>query len=91
MVYKGQGIPGSGKTTFAKRIADFYIRRGVPTRLYLEGDSHPADLAWQACIPAEEADMVLAPYGAFREEIDRHTRYSEGYAVVAYTKVQTED
>lgn len=86
-----EGIPGSGKTTFAKRIADYYTHRGVQTRLYLEGDSHPADLAWQACIPAEQADRILAPYAALRDDIDRHTRYSEGYAVVAYTKVQTDN
>lgn len=86
-----EGIPGSGKSTFAGRIADFYTGRGFKTRLYLEGDSHPADLAWQACIPAKEADTVLAPYAAIRKDIDRHTRYFEGYAVVAYTKVQTDN
>lgn len=86
-----EGIPGSGKTTFAKKIADYYTRRGETAKLYLEGDSHPADLAWQACIPTGDLDAVLAPYETLREEILRHTRFSEGYAVIAYTQVKTDN
>lgn len=86
-----EGIPGSGKTTFAKKIAEYYTRRGETAKLYLEGDSHPADLAWQACIPAGKLEAVLAPYEALREEILRHTHFSEGYAVIAYTRVKTDN
>ena len=39
-----EGIPGSGKSTFAQKIADCYSTRGPKTNLYTEGDYHPADL-----------------------------------------------
>lgn len=86
-----EGIPGSGKSSFARRAAAHYAKRGRQTRLYNEGDAHPADLAWNACIPLAEREQTLAPYAVLRPEIDRQTRIEDGYAIIAYTQVQTQD
>ena len=73
-----EGIPGSGKSTFAQKIADCYSTRGQKTNLYTEGDYHPADLAWNARLPLEELDNILAPYSAFRADIDKNTHIEDG-------------
>lgn len=86
-----EGIPGSGKTTFAKRIAEFYRAKGRAVSLCLEGDSHPADLSWCALIPAAELEAALAPYPELREEIDRNLRLEGDFAILAYTKVITDN
>jgi hypothetical protein len=86
-----EGIPGSGKSTFAKRIADHYRNRDITVKLYNEGDYHPADLAWNACIPLEMLEQVLSRYGSLRDEIDKNIHIEDGYAVISYTKVETEN
>lgn len=86
-----EGIPGSGKSTFARRIAEHYTQKGRDTRLYIEGELHPADLAWTACVPADALPALLAPYADLREQIDRHTALEDGYAYIAYTQVRTDN
>jgi len=86
-----EGIPGSGKSTFAQRIADLYTKRGLKVNLYNEGGFHPTDLAWNACIPVESLNSVLAPYESFRNEIDKNTHIEDDYAIISYTQVKTDD
>ena len=86
-----EGIPGSGKSTFARRIADYYTSQGIKTNVFNEGAFHPADLAWQACIPVEKLDRVLAPYASIRDEIDKHVHIEGDYAVIPYVQVKTDD
>lgn len=86
-----EGIPGSGKSTFAKRIADFHTNCGLKTNLYNEGGFHPADLAWNACIPVESINRVLMPYESIRNEIDKNTHIEGDCAIISYTQVKTDD
>lgn len=86
-----EGLPGTGKTTTAKRIAQYLQQRCMDVHLFSEGDLHPADLSWQAIIARQELDAILAPYQAFREAIDRQTQLEGDHAIIAYTKVETED
>lgn len=86
-----EGLPGSGKSTFAQRIADYYKNDGVKTELYSEGGFHPADLAWNAYIPVKTLDSVLAPFEHFRSEIDKHTRIEDNHAIISYMQVKTEE
>jgi deoxyadenosine/deoxycytidine kinase len=86
-----EGIPGSGKSTFAKRITDFYVNNGLKVNIYNEGGFHPADLAWNACIPVKLLDDVLAPYKFFRYEIDKNTHIEDDYAIISYTQIKTEN
>ena len=86
-----EGIPGSGKSTFAQKIEEFYTKHNLKANLYNEGSFHPADLAWNAYIPVEKLDSILAPYQSFHGEIDKHTHIEDDYAIVSYTQVKTEN
>ena len=86
-----EGIPGSGKTSFARKTADWYKDRGITANLYVEGQSHPADLAWNACVPFIEYDKILQCYAPIRNEIQQHTVIEGDFAIIAYTQVKSED
>lgn len=85
-----EGIPGSGKSTFARKIAEWYQNRGITVNLYIEGQSHPADLGWNACVPARKYSGILQRYQQLRDEIERHTVFENDLAIVAYTQIKTD-
>lgn len=85
-----EGLPGSGKTTFAKRLADHFRRKGKRTDLATEGDLHPMDLAWVALLTKEEYDRLLKTYSAYALDIRNHTDVFGEWMRVAYTKVRVE-
>ena len=86
-----EGIPGSGKTTIAQKIAERYLNLSRPVNQYLEGLAHPADLGWNACVPIGQYNGILEKYPALRDEIERNTRIENGYAIIAYTLVKACD
>ncbi|MBC1436357.1 thymidylate kinase [Listeria rocourtiae] len=86
-----EGLPGSGKSTLAVKIANYYQSRGLNVSVYTEGTYHPADLAWIACIPEAAFPTILEQFGSMKEEIHRHTKMENGYALVAYTQVKPHD
>jgi hypothetical protein len=85
-----EGIPGSGKTTIASRIAERYRRLGLSVNLYLEGQAHPADLGWIACVPIEKYYTLLEKYASLSGEIKSQTSFKSGYAMIAYTQISTD-
>ena len=86
-----EGIPGSGKTTFARKIAKWYRDRGTTTNLFVEGQSHPADLGWNACVPVVEYNGILQRYESLREEIRSNTVIEGDIAIIAYTQIITDN
>jgi len=86
-----EGIPGSGKTTYARKIAEWFKSRGVPTNLFLEGQPHPADLGWSACVPVANYRELLQRYSSLQAEIEKQTTFENDNAIVAYTQVKTEN
>ena len=62
-----EGIPGSGKTTFARKIAEWFRRMGITVNLFSEGQSHPADLGWNACVPIALYENIAAAIAATNE------------------------
>lgn len=86
-----EGIPGSGKSTIAQKIADHFANRGVPVSLFNEGHAHPADLAWNACVPLGSLDGLLTKYHDIESEIRRNMTLEGEYAVIAYAQVKTSD
>lgn len=55
-----EGIPGSGKSTMAAFIKDWLAARGLPARLFLEGDpNHPADFEFIAFFSRPEWEQLL--------------------------------
>ncbi|MHB8129718.1 MAG: P-loop NTPase family protein [Mobilitalea sp.] len=86
-----EGIPGSGKTTISKKIAGYLSSTNRKTNFFEEGDSHPADLAWCACIPFEQFDDIVIDYPAYESLMRQNMYQEEGYMVVAYTRFPIED
>jgi len=68
-----EGIPGSGKTTLAKRVRAYLDARGVKTRIVHEGDIHPIDLAWCSYMDEEDFKELIEKYKDLQEEIRNHT------------------
>jgi hypothetical protein len=82
-----EGIPGSGKTTIAGKLKDFLESIGCHTELYKEGDSHPADMAWIAYLSLDEYNALMGQYPEFQDRVRNQTKFEDGYALVAYTKL----
>ncbi len=84
-----EGIPGSGKSTFAQKIADYYRNKGIAVNLFNEGQAHPADLAWSACVPLGSLNNLLFKYSELESEIRKNMSINGDYAIIAYTQVKT--
>lgn len=85
-----EGLPGSGKTTISKKISE-YMSAKRKTNLYQEGDGHPADLAWCACIPFEKLDFIYKKYPTYQQHIESCMYIEDGFVVVPYTQFSIED
>lgn len=96
-----EGIPGSGKTTTAHRIKEKLESHGIAVELYTEGDSHPADMAWQAYMTLEQYEEFKRKCKALWESskkdimleelfnrIEKQVRYDDGHVLLAYTKIE---
>lgn len=79
-----EGIPGSGKSTIAKRIEQYLLSKNIKAKMYREGDAHPADLAWIACIPIDEYYDFLDKYSQQKDIIKKNTILEGDFALVAY-------
>jgi hypothetical protein len=86
-----EGIPGSGKTTLAKRVRAYLDARGVKTRIVHEGDIHPIDLAWCSYMDEEDFKELIEKYKDLQEEIRNHTEKKGDKYITAYTKVRIKD
>lgn len=82
-----EGIPGSGKTTFAGKIAELLKGQGQAVNLYLEGMAHPADLAWTARLSGDAFQALLAQYKDQQEQMQEQTRWEGEFALISYTQL----
>lgn len=96
-----EGIPGAGKTTTANKIKDELSGRGINVRLFEEGMSHPADMAWQAYLSEEEYKEFLDKcYDIWENSdkcvsklelknlIEKQVRREDNHIILAYTKIE---
>lgn len=99
-LYLIEGIPGVGKTTNAKNLRDKLTKQGRKVIMFEEGDSHPADMAWQAYLSKEEYldfideckkiwDALGEPkdFLEINELIQKQTRIENGKYILAYTRI----
>lgn len=99
-LYLIEGIPGVGKTTYAKRLKKEFTKQGKKAVLYEEGDSHPADMAWQAYLSKEQYDVFIAEckkvwgklgkpkdFSEINELIEKQTRVEIDKYILAYTRI----
>jgi hypothetical protein len=82
-----EGLPGSGKTTFAKRVESFLKEHNKATVMAQEGELHPIDLAWCSYMDPEDFDALLEKYSHLKEDILKHTKYVGNKVITAYTRV----
>jgi hypothetical protein len=83
-----EGIPGSGKSTTARKIEELLNSRDVQVRCFNEGDLHPCDLAWHSCVPLLRYEQLLDTFVKEKEVLTKYTSVEEDYAYVAYTKLE---
>lgn len=81
-----EGIPGSGKSTFLKKLE----KENRSYKAYFEGDMSPVELAWCAYLSSEEYNNLLNKYSNYSEEIKNNTTVekdgSDYKYIVSYTK-----
>jgi hypothetical protein len=82
-----EGIPGSGKTTLAENIKDYYETNGMRVMKYQEGHLHPVDLAWCSIFSEEEYDHVLIECSEVKDALIHHTKRLGEQYVVGYTNI----
>lgn len=82
-----EGIPGSGKTTTAQMVHDYYRQLGKKVVKYQEGDLHPVDLAWCAVFDEDAYTKVCHACDDVLDQIKLHTKILDDKYVVAYTHI----
>lgn len=82
-----EGIPGSGKSTFLKKLAS----ENKSYTAYYEGDLSPIELAWCAYLDDKEYNSLLCKYQNSANDIRKNTiieRDGKKYKyIVSYTKI----
>ncbi|MCK5129091.1 MAG: hypothetical protein KAQ68_04525 [Clostridiales bacterium] len=80
-----EGIPGSGKTTMARRIHKYLNEHNISNKLYLEGEEyHPVDLLWCAYFNHRDYCKLLSNYNEQADTIKKNSIIEEEYSLVKY-------
>ncbi len=82
-----EGIPGSGKTTYALRLAKHYKQYRQPVECYIEGKRNPVDLAWCAVLDEDEYIGLLSDYPEYSKKIQEYSFREAGMIIVPYTEL----
>lgn len=82
-----EGIPGSGKTTTASKVRDYYNNKGLKTKLYQEGDLHPTDLAWCAVMKKNQYLEFYNTHPDLQDKLNEYSKPFNDHFIVAYTKL----
>jgi Cdc6-like AAA superfamily ATPase len=83
-----EGLPGSGKTTLAKRIHQRLSGFSEDVQIFIEGDLHPADMAWSACLTANQYKELCAKYPNYVKAFEINKSIWDDYVILAYTKIE---
>ena len=86
-----EGIPGSGKSTYAQRLHDHLKSQGKNVVLYSEGDLHPIDLAWCSIMNRDTFNTLTEKHEKYRDQILSHSKFMGDTVITAYTKIRVED
>ena len=87
-IYLIEGLPGSGKTTFARRLNDFLINENVLVKKYNEGDLHPVDLAWTAIFDDISFITLKNKYPELVSQFKDYLKKIDGLYYLAYTNIK---
>ena len=87
-IYMIEGLPGSGKTTFSKKLEQHFLELNQPVIRYSEGDLHPVDLAWCSITDKETFQKLCDRYVDVKDQILNLTKVVNGEYITAYTNVK---
>jgi len=83
-----EGIPGSGKTTIAKKVAAWLNQHNLKATCYNESDFHPADLSWIAVLTAGQYEHLLNKWPAYTAQIRAQAWQEADQILVTYSNVE---
>jgi hypothetical protein len=87
-----EGVPGSGKTAQAAWIKDYLDEKGIPNRLYLEGNpEHPADFESVAWFTPPQYQALLSRYPAQRPALERNAFIRGEDCFIGYGALRPDD
>lgn len=82
-----EGIPGSGKTTLARKLNSLLKNEGIDVEMFEEGQLHPVDLAWCSYLTIEEFEQLLEQYPSQKAKLLASAQQEGAHVVIAYTKL----
>jgi len=82
-----EGNPGSGKTTFSRRLSKSLKNQGYHVKHFQEGDLHPIDLAWCAIVDEKKYEDFQHKYPLLKEDMIKHSKRLGKQWIIAYTRV----
>lgn len=86
-----EGLLGSGKTTFARKISQHLDSLNIKNNYFSEGDLHPVDLAWIAILKKEDLNNLLIRYPMLESQIESNIKQIKDFYYLAYTKVKIDE
>lgn len=87
-IYFIEGLPGSGKTSMAKKIHAHLKSLGRDVELFIEGDLHPVDLAWIAMFNEHQYQEIKRKYPMLKDQIESLVVKDKQTYYLAYTQVK---
>ncbi len=82
-----EGLPGSGKTVYSKRLRDD-LRQNHPIKQFEEGELNPIDLEYISVMSHAEYQTLLTRFKTIKAEIEAASMRLKDYIITAFTKVR---
>lgn len=83
-----EGLPGSGKTTFTRRLKTELTEKGFAVQAFSEGQHNPLDLAWIAIFDEPGYQRMLKRYPGYVKTLREVSTLENGCVHVAYLGIE---
>ncbi len=86
MNYFIEGLQGSGKSTFVRKISD----KHPECKVFREGDYSPVELAWCSYTTRDTYLAILDKYAEIKNDIIAKSYEEDGHMIICYTQIITD-